>query len=623
MRHHFLLLLAFFALATSACRQAGDAPAKALPESPAPQLLALGPQATCVTGDAVTCAGDQTFQIPAEKSALARAGVIGFGLRHGCMIDEAGKTKCWGDATQGQLGYDTKPAGSAVSKQCRGRDCEQTPKPLEGAPPLESIAAGWLHTCGLVHGGSVFCWGDDTLHQLGRQSAGPAPAAVEGLEGNVAQLAAGGYHTCALLTGDTAAGGTAAGGTAGGKVACWGDGSCGQLGHGAGTDQALPVLVEGLDGKVVEIAAGGYHSCARYEDGGIACWGENRFGQLGDGTRKSSNSALRVQGLAAKARSLAVGFSFSCALLENNEVHCWGSDELGELGGGNAAPSTKAANPALPPTQVLLGQSSGQKVVSLVAGGTHACAQMQDGNIECWGANEFGQLGDGTLLDQRSPVLWQGKQAPSVRQAKARATPGQLQGLDVSYHSGRVDWPAAHAQGHHFGVTLATAGVDFLDPFFTSHWERMGQTGLVRGAYHFFVPADDPKEQARLFLSHVVFEPGDLRPVVDIETRGTNAPADLPARLHAFLDEVEAAVGVKAIIYTGPAFWNQNMNAEFGDYPLWIAEYGVPEPKIPKGWLRWHLWQWQGDDVTKPEIAPTLDLDRLHPDVGVEELLIP
>jgi lysozyme len=85
---------------------------------------------------------------------------------------------------------------------------------------------------------------------------------------------------------------------------------------------------------------------------------------------------------------------------------------------------------------------------------------------------------------------------------------------------------------------------------------------------------------------------------------------------------VEPALGVRPILYTGPVFWQRNLSADFGAYPLWIAEYGVDAPRVPPGWERWHLWQWRGD-VALPEIAAVVDLNRLHPDVALDELRIP
>jgi lysozyme len=197
------------------------------------------------------------------------------------------------------------------------------------------------------------------------------------------------------------------------------------------------------------------------------------------------------------------------------------------------------------------------------------------------------------------------------------------EGIDVSYHSGEVHWREAAREGFSFGLMLATAGVDFRDPYLAAHWEHIRDAGLVRGAYHFYVSDDDPMEQAHHFLSHVLLEPGDLRPVVDIESAASIAPRDLANQLWIFVSEIERVLGIAPIIYTGPRFWSDHVqDPRFADYPLWIAEYEVDQPKVPSTWKQWQLWQWKGDaDLSK--ISPVVDLNRVHESVDFDSLRIP
>lgn len=597
------LLLLLVALAAPVPGRAGDARPASGAAAPPRWSVSAGPHVTCVRGEPTRCAGEDAFQLPEETGWLGAALEPSFGLRHGCALDGDGRAVCWGDGSQGQLGRLWAPPGSARG----GTPERRKPGPVPGLPPLATLDVGWLHACGIDRAGSVLCWGADALGQLGRSAPGPAPQPVAGLERVARSLSAGGYHTCALLDG--------------GGVSCWGDGSMGQLGQGEKADAGAPVAVVGLGGSATGVSAGAYHTCARLEGGGVRCWGDNRFGQLGDGTRTSSAIPVEVAGLAGPVRAVVAGFSFSCALLAEGTVQCWGSNELGELGAGAPEiPGSAGQAAASPPRRV---EGVGEGVVALVAAGNHACAQGRDGAVFCWGSNVWGQLGDGGVAPRARPTLWRGEQGarPRPTLAPVASSGGAVQGLDVSYHSGRVDWRAAVARGDRFGLTLATAGVDFFDPFFFDHWEGMRQAGLVRGAYHFFVADDDPEQQARHFLAHVLFEPGDLLPVVDIESRKKPVP-DLPARLARFLAVVERATGARPILYTGPTFWRNNMTADFGDYPLWIAEYGVEAPQVPPGWRQWHLWQWRGD-VDLPAIAPIVDLNRLHPDVDLRRLLVP
>lgn len=198
------------------------------------------------------------------------------------------------------------------------------------------------------------------------------------------------------------------------------------------------------------------------------------------------------------------------------------------------------------------------------------------------------------------------------------------QGIDVSGHSGSVDWQQVLSEGHTYAFVKATEGMDFKDPDFDQNWAGMKSAGLVRGAYHFYVTEDDPAAQASFFLSTVTFEPGDLVPVVDVETlgKGTNTTG-LADRLRQFLAAVEAKLGVKPILYTSPGFWNQNLGSGFGDYPLWVAEYGVDAPKVPNGWTTWHLWQFQ-EDATVAGVQDGADLSKVNrsgPDLGA--LVVP
>ncbi len=222
--------------------------------------------------------------------------------------------------------------------------------------------------------------------------------------------------------------------------------------------------------------------------------------------------------------------------------------------------------------------------------------------------------------------------APAVAEQPAAAPPpvdlvaeeADLKlGIDVSVHSGAVDWQRLKADGHHFAFAKASEGVDLKDPAFADHWPRIKEAGLLRGAYHFFVTEDDPAAQADLFLSVVDLEPGDLAPVVDIETVGRGTKPGIADRLHVWLDRVEKRWGVKPIIYTTASFWDAHLSGDFGGYPLWVAEYGVEAPRLPSGWQKWHLWQWRGDAVV-PGVEKSVDLSRInHRDVDLLALLVP
>lgn len=189
--------------------------------------------------------------------------------------------------------------------------------------------------------------------------------------------------------------------------------------------------------------------------------------------------------------------------------------------------------------------------------------------------------------------------APDAASATAPSSADVAQrlhlGLDVSDHSGAVDWTQLAAEGHTFAFVKATEGEDLADSAFAGHWPAIKAAGLARGAYHFYVTEDDPAAQARFFIATVTLEPGDLAPVVDVEKIGQGTQPGLPERLKSFLVALEQHYGVKPILYTTANFWDANLTSDFGEYPLWVAEYDVSAPRLPAGWSAWHLWQWQED----------------------------
>ena len=257
---------------------------------------------------------------------------------------------------------------------------------------VSMVAAGGDHTCALLATGGVECWGDNHYGELGDGSTADRsnPVAVSGLSSGVAAIAAGSNHTCALL--DT------------GAVKCWGYNRYGQLGNGTatGADAAnpTPVDVSGLSGGVAAITAGGSHTCALLNTGGVTCWGWNRRGQIGDGQDCSTGQCRRlvpsdVTGLASGAVAIDAGIYHTCALLSTGGVACWGQNDTGQLGTTTGSPCVdeQLVPLACAPTPVdVLGLTG---VTGLAAGEAHTCALLDAGGVTCWGSNASGQLGDG------------------------------------------------------------------------------------------------------------------------------------------------------------------------------------------------------------------------------------
>ncbi len=168
-----------------------------------------------------------------------------------------------------------------------------------------------------------------------------------------------------------------------------------------------------------------------------------------------------------------------------------------------------------------------------------------------------------------------------------------IRGIDVSDYQPNVDWKAVAASGISFAFIKATEGRTFVAELFPSYWEQVKANGLLRGAYHFFRPASDVQGQIDNFLKTVSLEPGDLPPVLDLETTDQVDSQTLCDRAQFWLEQVEQETGFRPIVYTYPGFWQSFKTDQLSDYPLWIAHYTTAEqPIVPGGWKTWLFWQY-------------------------------
>ncbi len=319
-------------------------------------------------------------------STVGLAGVIAAGGGESCAL-VLGGVQCWGENSEGQLGDDFT-APSAVPQPVFGLD-------TSGAG-VQAVAAGFAHACALVNGG-VSCWGDNISGDLGYGQpfgiASNEPVSVTGLwsaGSGVQALTAGSVHSCALVNGG---------------VSCWGDDSYGQLGNDSTEESDVPAQVQGLGSPgsgVQAVAAGAFYTCALV-NGGVQCWGDNSYGQLGDGSDAGSDVPVPVQGLGSGILAIAAGDDHACAVVSGG-VWCWGNNGDGELGDDSYADS-----PVPVAVQGLGGPGSG--VVALAAGSAHTCA-LANGGLQCWGWNLSGQLGTGSTTLSKVPVAVAGLGSP-------------------------------------------------------------------------------------------------------------------------------------------------------------------------------------------------------------------
>ena len=201
-----------------------------------------------------------------------------------------------------------------------------------------------------------------------------------------------------------------------------------------------------------------------------------------------------------------------------------------------------------------------------------------------------------------------------------------INGIDVSYAQGKIDWPQVKAMdenGLHISFTFikATEGEQFIDSFYQRNWREAAKTGLICGAYHFFRAEKSGKIQAQLFLKTVKPEKNDLPLVVDIEQLDGVSPEKMRFALDEFFATLHRKTKVKPIIYSGLSFYRDYLKGHYDEYPLWIAHYDKPEDRINQA-ANWQFWQ-HSSQATVNGIHHAVDFDTFKGDsVAFKALLI-
>lgn len=183
-------------------------------------------------------------------------------------------------------------------------------------------------------------------------------------------------------------------------------------------------------------------------------------------------------------------------------------------------------------------------------------------------------------------------------------------GIDVSYYQGQIDWPTVAAHDVKFAFIRVSDGATFADPLFARNWHQAQRAGIARGAYQYFRPDQDAIVQADLMIAAVRAEPGELAPVIDVETDGGLRPGALATRIRVWIDRVRDRLGVEPIIYASPDFWRDAVGGADIPQHLWVAHYTAQGqcPRVPPPWLRWTYWQYS-ESGRVPGIDTKVDLD--------------
>lgn len=301
---------------------------------------------------------------------------------HICAVKRDSTVWCWGGGKDGELG------NGLFTNSLR-------PVQVKNMKGAVQVGFGDDHSCALKLDGTVWCWGNNDYGELGtgtytstglpvqvKNSAGTGPLT------GVIQLSSTSYYNCALKTDKT--------------VWCWGYNTYGQLGTGSRINSTLPVSVLSTTGtgklsSIKSVATALTHACAVKIDSGLVCWGSNFYGELGNGIHRDLQSP--VTAYINNVTQVVVNDLATCALKTDKTVWCWGGNMSGQLGNNTYGDSTVIA-----PVKSISGTGKLTEVVQISSYSNHVCALRTDTTLRCWGNNRNGELGYGQMYDVDIPV---------------------------------------------------------------------------------------------------------------------------------------------------------------------------------------------------------------------------
>jgi alpha-tubulin suppressor-like RCC1 family protein len=311
--------------------------------------------------------------LPAGVSATA----VTAGSSHSLAMGSDGKLYAWGYNSNGQLGD-----GSITNRT------SPVVVSLPAGVSATAVAAGDGHSLAMGSDGKLYAWGYNFSGQLGDGSIytiRTSPVVVSLPAGVSATAAAAGLNHSLAMGSD-------------GKLYAWGSNLNGGLGDGSTTNRTTPVVVSLPAGVSATAVAASYnYSLAMGSDGKLYAWGDNFYGQLGDGSTTNHNSPVVVSLPAGvSATAVTAGWAHSLAIGSDGKLYAWGANGTGQLGDGSVTDRTSPVVVSLP---------AGVSATAVAAGHSHSLAMGSDGKLYAWGVNTRGQLGDGSFMDQMTPVV--------------------------------------------------------------------------------------------------------------------------------------------------------------------------------------------------------------------------
>ena len=321
---------------------------------------------------------------------------VSLGDYHTCAILDNDMVKCWGRANYGQLGYgntttigdDETPSSIGYVDLGTGRTAKQ-------------ISCGGMYTCAILDNDEVKCWGNGSYGRLGYGNTNDigdneTPDSVGyvnlGTGRTAKQISCGATHTCAILDND--------------EIKCWGRGGEGRLGYGNTNDigdnetpDSVGYVNLGTGRTTKQISCGMAHTCAILDNDEVKCWGWGEYGRLGYGNinnigdNETPSTVGYVNfGTGRTIKQISCGAAHNCAILDNDEVKCWGAVFEGRLGYGN---TNDIGDDETPSTVGYVNFGTGRTVKQISCGPSHTCVILDNYEVKCWGHGGYGRLGYG------------------------------------------------------------------------------------------------------------------------------------------------------------------------------------------------------------------------------------